>query len=147
MSFELQQRAVEGITILDLRGRLVAGEPPIALRDGIAAIAHQKGELENAKNVILNLKQITYIDSSGLGALIASHTTVTHAGGDLRLLNLSKRSAQLLILTKLTTVFQIFDDEQAAVNSYLRASEVRPFDILEFVKSQEDAAEEPEPAA
>ncbi len=148
MSFELQQRDVEGITILDLRGRLVAGEPLVLLRDEIAAIARQKTEPETPRNVILNLKQVTYIDSSGLGALIASHATITHAGGGLRLLNLSKRSAQLLILTKLTTVFQIFDDEQAAVNSYLRSSEVKPFDILEFVKSQEDVdEEEPETAA
>jgi anti-sigma B factor antagonist len=69
---------------------------------------------------------------------------MTEAGGDLRLLKLSKRSAQLLILTKLTTVFQIFDDEEAAVNSFFAGREVKPFDILEFVKSQEEQEEDDE---
>jgi len=147
MSFELQRREVEGITILDLRGRLVAGEPVGALQDEVTGIAQQKSNPDNARNVILNLKQVTYIDSSGLGALIACHTTITDAGGDLRLLKVSKRSAQLLVLTKLTTVFQIFDDEQIAVNSYLRTGETNTFDILEFVKSQDEDSETPEPAA
>jgi anti-sigma B factor antagonist len=153
MSLELQQAEVEGIIILTLRGRLVAGEAVSVLFDEITAIA-KHGSIQNentpeqARNVILNLKYVTYIDSSGLGALIGSHTLMTKAGGDLRLLQLSKRSAQLLILTKLTTVFQIFDNQEAAVNSFFAGREVKPFDILEFVKSQEDqeeSDEEPEP--
>jgi anti-sigma B factor antagonist len=149
MSFELQQREVNGVKILDLSGRLVAGEAAAALRDKVTAITQQKDKPDADRNVILNLRRVTFVDSSGLGALIACHTMISDAGGDLRLLHLSKRSAQLLILTKLTTVFQIFDDENAAVNSYLGGAEVKPFDILEFVKSQEeeDNAEEPEPAA
>jgi anti-sigma B factor antagonist len=154
MSLELQQDEVEGIIILILRGRLVAGEAVNALRDEIAKIVQgvntqDENQTNGAKNVILNLKHVTYIDSSGLGALIASHSTIRHNGGDLRLLQLSKRSAQLLILTKLTTVFQIFDDEEAAINSFFAGREVKPFDILEFVKSQElvtDDDKEIEPA-
>jgi anti-sigma B factor antagonist len=149
MSLELQQREVEGIMILDLRGRLVAGEAANALQDEVTAIAREKNLADGARNVILNLRHVNFIDSSGLGALIACHTTMTGAGGDLRLLKLSKRSAQLLILTKLTTVFQIFDDEEAAVNSFFAGREVKPFDILEFVKSQEEQEEDdeqPEPA-
>jgi anti-sigma B factor antagonist len=143
MPLELQQREVEGITIVDLRGRLVAGEEVEALRD---AIAHQTDSPDSSKNIILNLKQVSYIDSSGLGALIAGHSLMTDVGGDLRLLKLSKRSAQLLILTKLTTVFQIFDDEQAAINSFFVGREAKPFDILEFVKSQEEEDDtQPEP--
>jgi anti-sigma B factor antagonist len=146
MPLELQQREVEGITIMDLRGRLVAGEEVNALREAIDAIARQTNPPDQAKNVILNLKQVSYIDSSGLGALIAGHSEMQEAGGDLRLLKLSKRSAQLLILTKLTTVFQIFDDEQAAINSFFVGREVKPFDILEFVKSQEEEDDaQPEP--
>ncbi len=137
MSFDLQPREVEGITILDLHGRLVAGEPVGALREEVKSIKEQHSKPDHARNVILNLKDVTYIDSSGLGALIAAHSAITETGGDLRLLKLSKRSAQLLILTKLTTVFQIFDNEQAAINSYLRTDEPNTFDILEFVKSQE----------
>ena len=146
MPLELQQREVEGITIVDLRGRLVAGEEVNAFREAIDAIARQAKSADAAKNIILNLKQISYIDSSGLGALIAGHNEMTDVGGDLRLLQLSKRSAQLLILTKLTTVFQIFDDEQAAINSFFVGREVKPFDILEFVKSQEEEGDaQPEP--
>ena len=142
MPLELQQREVEGITILDLRGRLVAGGEFSVLRDAMDAIARQA---DSDKNIILNLKQVSYIDSSGLGALIAGHGQMTEAGGDLRLLKLSKRSAQLLILTKLTTVFQIFDDEQAAINSFFVGREVKPFDILEFVKSQEHEEDDAQP--
>jgi anti-sigma B factor antagonist len=145
MAFELQQREVEGIRILDLRGRLTAGELGQALQNEVTAIVQQKVTPETVKNVILNLKQVTFIDSSGLGALIACHTITAENGGSLRLLKLSKRSAQLLILTKLTTVFQIFDDEEAAVNSFFAEREVKPFDILEFVKSQEEEDEKPEP--
>lgn len=148
MSIDLQQREVEGITILALRGRLVAGSAIDTLRDAIAVVAGGKSEQEDgqdhARNVILNLKHVTYIDSSGLGALIYSRTTITNTGGDLRLLKLSKRSAQLLILTKLTTVFQIFDNEEAAVNSFFAGREVKPFDILEFVKSQEEEEDDAE---
>jgi anti-sigma B factor antagonist len=132
MNFESHERNVEGIIILDLRGRLVAGETAL-LRERLSDLKDQKNQI----NVILNLKNVDFIDSSGLGTLIAGHSIIAQGGGDLRLLNLSKRSAQLLILTKLTTVFQIFDDEQAAVNSFFAGREVKRFDILEFIKSQE----------
>ena len=134
MTFELQQRDVEGIAIVDVSGHLVAGDPVAKLRQYVSEI--------EAKDIILNLKQVGMIDSSGLGVLIACQGMKAQAEGDVRLLKLSKRSAQLMILTKLTTIFQIFDDEQAAVNSFFVGREVKKFDILEFVQSQED-----EPAA
>jgi anti-sigma B factor antagonist len=130
MTFELQQRDVEGIAILDVHGHLVLGDPVAKLRECVRAAT--------AKDVILNLKHCPYIDSSGLGALIGCQALKVEAGGDVRLLKLSKRSAQLMILTKLTTVFQIFDDEEAAVNSFFVGRDVKQFDILEFVQSQED---------
>ena len=80
------------------------------------------------------MKGVDYIDSSGLGLLVSAHSTLNKAGGGLALMHLSKRSAELLIFTKLATVFQIFDDEKAAVDSFFPHREVRRFDILDFVK-------------
>ena len=132
MPLEVQQREVEGITILDLRGRLVVGPEATDLRRKFAQLIDQ-GKL----NTILNLKHVDYIDSTGLGTLVIGHSINQKAGGAMKLLNVSKRGAQLMILTKLTTVFEIFDDEQAAINSFFPDREVKRFDILQFVKSQE----------
>jgi anti-sigma B factor antagonist len=133
MSLEMNQREDDGVTVLDLRGRLVQGPEVTALRERF-------NELEKAqvKNVILNFKQIDLIDSTGLGMLVAVHSQMEKAGGTVRLLRLSKRGAELMVLTKLSTVFQIFDEEQAAINSFFPDREVKRFDILEFVQSQEE---------
>jgi anti-sigma B factor antagonist len=130
VALAIGEREVEGILILDLQGRLVAGEAAGALRE-----RGHKAAQENGRNVILNLKGVDYIDSSGLGTLVAAHSTLAKAGGGLALVSLSKRSAELLILTKLATVFRIFDEEKAAVDSFFPNREVRGFDILEFVKN------------
>lgn len=132
MALEVQQREVEGVTILDLRGRLVVGPEATDLRRKFTQLIDQ-----NKTNAILNLKQVDYIDSTGLGTLVIGHSMNQAAGGAMKLLNVSKRGAQLMILTKLTTVFQIFDDEQAAINSFFPGREVKRFDILDFVKSSE----------
>lgn len=138
MHLEVHQREVEGVVILDLSGRLVLSPEATDLRRRIARLVEEK-----KKNAILNLKAVEFIDSSGLGYLVVAHSTFEDAGGAMKLLHLSKRSAELLILTKLTTVFQIFDDEQDAINSFFPDREVKRFDILEFVKSQEGAKEHP----
>ena len=130
MAFEITERDVEGILILDLQGRLVAGESAGALRERIHQAATGAG-----RNVILNMKGVDYIDSSGLGTLVAAHSTLSKADGALALMKLSKRSAELLILTKLATVFRIFDDEKSAVDSFFPHREVPKFDILDFVKT------------
>jgi len=130
MALTINERDVEGILVLDLQGRIVAGESAGTLRER----AYKAAAAEN-RNVVLNMKGVDYIDSSGLGTLVAAHSTLTNAGGGLALMNLSKRSAELLILTKLATVFRIFDDEKSAVDSYFPHREVRKFDILDFVKN------------
>jgi anti-sigma B factor antagonist len=151
MALEILQRDVEGILILDLNGRIVAGPDAADLRRAMSSV----GDHGRTK-VILNLKKVDYIDSTGLGTLVIGHSSMAKAGGAMKLLHLSKRAAQLLILTKLSTVFEIFDDEQAAINSFFPDREVRHFDILEFVKSQESQPQqlgteagrgEPEPSA
>jgi anti-sigma B factor antagonist len=130
MALVIHEREVEGILILDLQGRLVAGEAAGALRER----GNQAAKAEN-RNMVLNMRGVDYIDSSGLGTLVAAHSTLGKAGGGMALMNLSKRSAELLILTKLATVFRIFDDEKAAVDSFFPNREVRRFDILDFVKN------------
>ena len=132
MPLEARQREVEGILVLDLCGRLVLGPDATDFRRTIASVSAQ-----GKNNVIVNLKEVDYIDSTGLGTLVIAHSTFEKAGGAMKLLHLSKRSAELLILTKMSTVFEMFDDEQGAINSFFPGREVRRFDILEFVKSQE----------
>jgi anti-sigma B factor antagonist len=133
MSLDIQQREREGIVILDLKGRLVVGESIAGLRERIRELS-DSGSI----NVILNLKEVDYIDSTGLGGLVISYTTLKKAGGALKVLNLSKRTVELLILTKLSTVFEMFDDEQEAVNSFFPNREIRKFDILAFVQQQNE---------
>lgn len=132
MSLDIERQKTEGILILRLKGRLVAGEEAIEFR----RVLTEEVEQGNTKG-ILDLGAVDYIDSTGLGQLVIAHSAFEKAGGEVKLLNLSKRSAQLLILTKLTTIFEMFDDEQAAINSFFPDREVRHFDILEFVKSEE----------
>jgi anti-sigma B factor antagonist len=134
MPIEIEQREREGIIILDVKARLVVGEPSSALREKIRELS-QAG----SNNVILNLEGVDYIDSTGLGGLVISYTGLKKAGGALKLLNLNRRNIELLVLTKLTTVFELFDDEQDAVNSFFPNREIRRFDILDFI--QQNASE------
>ncbi len=113
MSMTLKTRQVDGITILDLSGRIVLGEGSIQLRDSIKELI-AKGQ----KNILLNLGDVNYIDSSGLGELVSAYTTVKNAGGELKLLNLTKKVHDLLQITKLYTVFDIKDDEASAVSAF-----------------------------
>ncbi len=130
MALSLSRREREGVVILDLKGRLVAGEEATTLRDKVKELA--TGPL----NLILNLEGVDYIDSTGLGGMVICFTTVRKAGGTIKLLNLSRRNVELLVLTKLETVFEVFADEQDAVNSFFPDRELKKFDILAFVQSQ-----------
>jgi anti-sigma B factor antagonist len=126
------QRDIEGITILDLEGRLMAGPDSSLLRERVVEVSNQ-----TRLNIIFNLKRVEFIDSTGLGTMVMSFTTIQKLGGALKLLNLSKRHIELLVLTKLSTIFEVFDDEQDAINSFFPDREVHRFDILHFVKGQE----------
>jgi anti-sigma B factor antagonist len=130
MSLEIKQREREGVAILDLEGRLTLGEAS-ELRERVRELCGA-----GQKNIILNLANVEYIDSTGLGAMVISFTTLQKAGGTLKLLNLTDRNVELLVLTKLYTVFEVFRDEQDAVNSFFPNREIRRFDILSFVKQQ-----------
>ncbi|HEY4046613.1 MAG TPA: STAS domain-containing protein [Acidobacteriaceae bacterium] len=116
MSMKTSTRQIDGITILDLSGRITLGEGSVQLRDGVRDLL-SKG----AKKILLNLGDVNYIDSSGIGELVSAYTTVRNQGGDLKLLNLTKKVHDLLQITKLYTVFDIKDDEASAVASFSRA--------------------------
>jgi anti-sigma B factor antagonist len=136
MPLSIRQSDTEGIVILDLDGRLVAGPEVVALRE------HFKELLTAGRSkIVVNLKSVQFIDSTGLGALVLGHSQAKEAGGVIKLLHISERSAQLLVLTKLSTVFEIYDDQQSAINSFFPGRAIRSFDILEFVKSQTDPAQ------
>jgi len=132
MPLEVHEREADGILILDLNGRLVMGTEVGDARRHFDRIA-QGGN----PRVILNLARLDYIDSTGLGTLVIGHSAIEDAGGAMKLLNLSKRNIELLVLSKLTTIFEIFDEEQAAIDSFFPGREVKRFDILEFVKSHQ----------
>lgn len=122
-------REIEGIAVLDLKGRLTAGVYSETFRDTISCLS-QGGK----NNLILNMSQVDFVDSSGLGTLVLCFTTLQQQGGALKLANLSRRQLELMVLTKLTTVFEIFDSEQDAVNSFFPGRAIKHFDILEYVR-------------
>ena len=128
MALDIQQREREGITILDLNGRITVGPEATALREKVAELSAAK-----AWNLVLDLAGADYIDSTGLGALVMCMTTLRKSGGNVKLLNLNRRNIELLVMTKLATVFEIFTDEQDAVNSYYPDRKIKAFDILDFV--------------
>ena len=113
MSVKLTTRQVGDVTVIDAAGRITLGEGASAFRDTIRDLA-AKGD----KKILLNLSEVNYIDSSGIGEMVSGFTTVTNHGGQLKLLGLSKRVKDLLQITKLYTVFEVFDDEAKALASF-----------------------------
>ena len=110
---QIGERVVNGVTVLDLKGKITLGEGDEALRDHISGLL-QKG----IKKILLNLEGVPYIDSAGLGEVVRTYTTVSRQGGQLKLVNLTKRITDLLMITKLLTVFETFEVEQDAIKSY-----------------------------
>jgi anti-sigma B factor antagonist len=136
MKFHIAEREVDGIVVLDLQGQLILGEATDRFTETVShLIATGKTSL------LLNLEKSPNVDSAGLGALILAQTTARNASGVVKLLNVSERHMQLLILTRLSTEFQMFNDETAAVDSFFPDRERKAFDILEFVQSQEQEPE------
>jgi len=129
MALEIQQREREGVIILDLAGRITVGSEATSLREKVNELA-----ASGFKNLVLNLEKVDYIDSTGLGALVICSTSLRKAGGNVKLLNLNRRNIELLVMTKLATVFDLFSDEQDAVNSFFPDRKIKTFDILSFVQ-------------
>jgi len=135
MSLEIEQREREGIFILDMKGRITVGREATALRERVAAL-----NTAGTRNLVFNLAAVDYIDSTGLGALVMSASSLRKSGGNVKLVNLNRRTIELLVMTKLATIFEIFTDDQDAINSYYPDRQLKTFDILDFVNKmkQED---------
>jgi anti-sigma B factor antagonist len=113
VALTIASREVDGVTVLDLNGRITLGEGSVQLRDAIRDLI-SKG----TKNILLNLGDVNYIDSSGLGEMVSAYTSARNQGAEVKLLNLTKKVHDLLQLTKLYTVFDVKDDEASAIASF-----------------------------
>ncbi len=133
MRLEINHREREGIAILDLKGRITAGEEVGAFRAAV-----EIATVALAPNVILNLQLTEFIDSTGLGGMVMLATRIKQAGGAMKLTYLNRRNMELIVLTKLDTIFQVFDDESDAVNSFFPDRTIKKFDILSFVRDLKD---------
>ena len=116
MQLRLSTRTIDGALIVDCGGRIVFGEESASLRDSVKKL------IPGNKNIVLNLGGVNYIDSGGLGTLVALYTTVHNAGGSIKLANLTQRVGDLLQVTKLLTVFQVYDSEEQAVQSFSKTA-------------------------
>ncbi|MCA1592559.1 MAG: STAS domain-containing protein [Acidobacteria bacterium] len=109
----IRERQAGDVTVLDMDGKITIGEGSVALRSAIRRLVE-----EGKKKILLNLSSVGYVDSSGIGELVSSYTTINREKGQLKLLNLTQKIQDLLAITKLLTVFDTYDDEAAALNSF-----------------------------
>ena len=110
---KIETRTIGGVQVLDCSGQITLGEGTKAVRDTVHSILGKGG-----KKIVLNLAEVNYIDSAGVGELVSTYASVTNKGGQLKLLHLTKRIRELLAITKLLTVFQVFEDEKNALASF-----------------------------
>ena len=115
----IEERIIGDVTVLDLKGKMTLGEGDELLKDKINSLIHQ-----GQKKLLLNLEGVPYIDSAGLGEIVRTYTTVSRQGGNLKLVNLTKRITDLLSITKLLTVFETFDSEPDALKSFAAQAQV-----------------------
>jgi anti-sigma B factor antagonist len=116
---QIEERAIGDVIVLDLKGRITLGEGDEMLKDKVNSLLNQ-----GHKKIVLNLAEVPYIDSAGLGEIVRTYTTVSRQGGGLKLLNLTKRITDLLSITKLLTVFETFESESDAVRSFAASARV-----------------------
>jgi anti-sigma B factor antagonist len=133
MPLDITESVNEDVVILTLKGRLTLGESNL-VREKIAALA-----ASGKHNIVVDLGSVEYIDSTGLGILVICFTSLKKQGGALKLVNPNKRNVELLLLTKLHTVFEVFNEVQDAVNSFFPDRQIKHFDILSFVQNQGDS--------
>ena len=131
MSLDISESTREGVTIFSLKGRITAGETNTMRQKVDQAIA------DGRLNIILDLSHVDYVDSTGLGSMVICYTSLKRHGGALKLVNPNKRNIELLALTKLYTVFEVFTEVNDAVNSFFPGREIKRFDILAFVQAHE----------
>lgn len=117
MSLQLQVREKDGVAIVDVSGRARLGEETATLRDGLRELS-----AGGQRKILLNLADLSYLDSSGVGVLVSGFASITNLGGQLKLVNLTNRVKDLLLITKLYTVFEVYDDEAVAIRSFTEAA-------------------------
>jgi len=116
---QIEERAVGEVVVLDLKGRVTLGDGDELLKDKVNSLVNR-----GFKKIVLNLAEVPYVDSAGLGEIVRTYTTVSRQGGSLKLLNLTKRISDLLSITKLLTVFETFDSEGEAIKSFQASAKV-----------------------
>jgi anti-sigma B factor antagonist len=116
---QIEERAVGDVVVLDLKGRVTLGDGDELLKDKVNSLVNR-----GFKKIVLNLAEVPYVDSAGLGEIVRTYTTVSRQGGSLKLLNLTKRISDLLAITKLLTVFETFDTESDAIKSFPASAQV-----------------------
>jgi anti-sigma B factor antagonist len=114
---DIEERATGDVMVLDLKGKVTQGEGDELLKDKVNSLVNQ-----GYKKILLNLEEVPYIDSAGLGEIVRTYTTVSRQGGALKLVNLTKRITDLLSITKLLTVFETFESEADAIRSFSTAA-------------------------
>ena len=116
---QIEERAVGDVVVLDLKGRVTLGDGDELLKDKVNSLVNR-----GFKKIVLNLAEVPYVDSAGLGEIVRTYTTVSRQAGSLKLLNLTKRISDLLSITKLLTVFETFDTENEAIKSFQASAKV-----------------------
>ncbi len=131
MALEISSREREGVDLIDLKGRITAGPEVAAFRSATEKIVGSPPRL------ILNMKGVDYVDSTGLGALVICSTRIRKLHGVAKLVNVNRRNIELLVMTKIDTIFEVFEDEMDAINSFFPGRAIKRFDILSFVRQME----------
>lgn len=133
MSLEIDHREREGVILMDLKGRITMGDEVSTFRAAFEKVADR-----HEPKLILNMLGIDYVDSTGLGAMVMCSTRLRNAKGVAKLVNVNRRNIELMVMTKIDTIFEVFDDETDAINSFFPGREIKRFDILSFVQQLRD---------
>ncbi len=116
MTLKIGTRMVDGVTVVDCHGRIIFGDESLMLRESVKEL------LKTSKDIVINLSDVNYIDSGGLGTLVGLYTSARGVGGTIKLANLTHRVGELLQVTKLLTVFEVFDGEDQAIRSFKKGA-------------------------
>jgi anti-sigma B factor antagonist len=133
MSLEISHREREGIALLDLKGRITIGDEASAFRAAVEKIAVQPDP-----RLLLNMLEVDYVDSTGLGAMVMCSMRLKNANGVAKLVNVNRRNIELIVMTKIDSIFEVFDDETDAINSFFPGRAIKRFDILTFLQQSRE---------
>jgi anti-sigma B factor antagonist len=133
MGLDIAQREREGVVLLDLKGRITIGQEASSFRDAFERIGSNPGS-----RLLLNMFAVDYVDSTGLGALVMCSNHIRNSNGVAKLVHVNRRNIELLVMTKIDAIFEVFDDETDAINSFFPGRTVKRFDILSFVRKMQE---------